>query len=42
MSTSPTQRSLKYLKDQGKNMNEIYNVVFDQNGKITELELIKK
>jgi outer membrane lipoprotein-sorting protein len=36
------KKYLEYLKDQGKNMNEIYNVVFDQNGKITELELIKK
>ncbi len=36
------KRCLEYLKDQGRNMNEIYNVVFDQNGKITELELIKK
>jgi len=36
------KKYLEYLKDQGKNMNEIYNVVFDQNGKISELELIKK
>ncbi len=36
------KKYLEYLKDQGKNLNEIYNVVFDQNGKITELELIKK
>jgi hypothetical protein len=36
------RKYLEYLKDQGKNPNEIYNVVFDQNGKIAELELIKK
>jgi outer membrane lipoprotein-sorting protein len=36
------KKYLEYLKDQGKNMNEIYNVVFDKNGKITEIELIKK
>ena len=36
------KKYLEYLKDQGKNMNEIYNVVFDRNGKITEIELIKK
>jgi len=36
------KKYLDYLKDQGKNLNEIYNVVFNQNGKIAELELIKK
>ncbi len=36
------KKYLEYIKDQGKNLNEIYNVVFDKNGKITEIELIKK
>ncbi len=36
------RRYLEYIKDQGKNLNKIHNVQFDANGKITELELIKK
>lgn len=36
------RRYLEYIKDQGKNPNMIHNVQFDANGKITELELIKK
>ncbi|MDN5203047.1 hypothetical protein QQ008_16785 [Fulvivirgaceae bacterium BMA10] len=36
------QKYLNYLKDQRKNINAIDNVVFDTNGKIKELELIKK
>lgn len=33
---------LHYLKDQRKSPNRVENVVFDGNGKIKELELIKK
>ncbi len=33
---------LNYLKDQGKNINEIYDMKTDGSGKITELELIRK
>ena len=36
------KRYLEYLKDQKRNTNDIDNMVFDSNGKITELELIKK
>jgi hypothetical protein len=36
------KRYLEYLKDQKRNINQIGNMVFDANGKITELELIKK
>lgn len=36
------KRYLEYLKDQKRNVNQIENMVFDANGKITELELIKK
>ena len=36
------RRYLEYLKDQGVVRNKIENVVYDANGKITELELIKK
>lgn len=36
------KRYLEYLKDQKANINQISNLVFDANGKITELELIKK
>ncbi len=36
------KKYLEYIKDQGKNVNTIHNVQFDANGKITELELIKK
>jgi len=36
------RKYLEYLKDQGKNPNDIHNVKFDANGKINELELIKK
>ncbi len=33
---------LNYLKDTKKSPNEVYNMVFDANGKIKELELIKR
>ncbi len=33
---------LNYLKDTGNNINRIYNVKYNDSGKITELELIKK
>jgi hypothetical protein len=33
---------LNYLKDQKKNINAIKNIGYDENGKIVELELIKK
>jgi len=36
------KKYLDYLKDQKVNRNAIENVVYDANGKITELELIKK
>jgi vacuolar-type H+-ATPase subunit I/STV1 len=36
------KKYLNYLKDQKMNRNDIENVVYDANGKITELELIKK
>ena len=36
------KRYLEYLKDQKRNVNQIENMVLDANGKITELELIKK
>lgn len=36
------RKYLEYLKDQNVNRNAIENVVYDANGKITELELIKK
>jgi hypothetical protein len=36
------RKYLEYLKDQKVNRNAIENVVYDANGKITELELIKK
>jgi hypothetical protein len=36
------KKYLEYLKDQKVVRNEIENVVYDSNGKITELELIKK
>jgi hypothetical protein len=36
------RRYLEYLKDQRVNRNDVENVVYDANGKITELELIKK
>jgi uncharacterized protein YpmB len=36
------KKYLEYLKDQKINRNAIDNVVYDANGKITELELIKK
>ena len=36
------RKYLEYLKDQKVVRNEIENVVYDANGKITELELIKK
>ncbi|MFO8129173.1 MAG: hypothetical protein R6T99_04635 [Bacteroidales bacterium] len=34
-------RYLNYLKDQKKNLNRIDNIQYDENGKISELELIK-
>lgn len=36
------RRYLEYLKDQKTARNKIENVVYDANGKITELELIKR
>ncbi|HNP19129.1 MAG TPA: nucleoid-structuring protein H-NS [Fulvivirga sp.] len=33
---------LHYLKDKGKNLNNIHDFKTDANGKITELELIRK
>jgi len=36
------KKYLEYLKDQKVDRNDIENVVYDANGKITELELIKK
>lgn len=36
------RRYLEYIKDQKVSRNKIENVVYDANGKITELELIKK
>ncbi len=36
------KKYLEYLKDQKVVRNKIENVVYDSNGKITELELIKK
>lgn len=33
---------MNYLKDQGKNLNEIYKVKTNDRGKIVELELIRK
>ncbi len=36
------RKYLEYLKDQKVNRNAIENVVYDANGKITELELLKK
>jgi len=36
------ERYLHYIKDQKTSPNAIYNVVKDDNGKISELELIKK
>lgn len=36
------RKYLQYLKDQKKNLNKVESVVFDANGKIEELELIKK
>ncbi|MEZ4775656.1 MAG: hypothetical protein R3D00_20920 [Bacteroidia bacterium] len=36
------RKYLNYLKDQKKNPNEVENVVFDAQGKIKELHLIKK
>jgi hypothetical protein len=36
------RKYLNYLKDQKKNINAIENVGTDENGKIVELELIKK
>jgi uncharacterized protein YpmB len=36
------KKYLEYLKDQKKNLNEIINIVYDNGGKIKELELRKK
>ncbi|MCX6233521.1 MAG: hypothetical protein NT175_02195 [Bacteroidetes bacterium] len=36
------KKYLEFLKDQKKNLNSVYNIKYDENGKITELELIKK
>lgn len=36
------QKYLEYLKDQKKNLNTLTNLVFDDNGKIKEVELRKK
>jgi hypothetical protein len=36
------KKYLEYLKDQGKNPNKVNNVQYNDNGKITELELLKK
>jgi len=36
------KRYLEYLKDQKRNISQIENMVLDANGKVTELELIKK
>lgn len=36
------RKYLNYLKDQDKNINAIENLVFNDNGKITEVELIRK
>lgn len=36
------RKYLYYLKDQKKNLNKVESVVFDANGKIEELELIRK
>jgi hypothetical protein len=33
---------MNYLKDQGKNLNDIYKVKTNEKGRITELELIRK
>jgi hypothetical protein len=33
---------MNYLKDQGKNLNDIYEVKINDRGRITELELIRK
>lgn len=35
-------RYVQYLKDTRQNFNEVSNIVYDANGKITELELIKR
>jgi len=36
------KKYLEYLKDQGKNPNKVNNVQYNDNGKISELELLKK
>lgn len=36
------KKYLEYLKDVKKNLNTVENVVYDNNGKIKELELIRK
>jgi len=36
------RKYLEYLKDQKRNNAEVRNLVLDNNGKITEVELVKK
>ena len=36
------KKYLEYLKDQQKNPNKVNDVKYNDNGKITELELLKK
>ncbi|MCU0389680.1 MAG: hypothetical protein MUE81_01045 [Thermoflexibacter sp.] len=36
------KKYLEYLKDQKKNLNNIENIAYDNNGKIKELELMRK
>lgn len=36
------RKFLEYLKDQKRNNTEVRNLVMDNNGKITEIELVKK
>lgn len=36
------KKYLEYLKDQNKNMNKVHDIKYNENGKITELELIKQ
>lgn len=36
------QKYLNYLKDQQRNTNMVQNITFDNNGKISELELLKQ
>jgi len=36
------RKYLEFIKDQKKSLNKVLNVVYDSNGKIKEIELIKK